>query len=81
MSNLSFWCFGTAHGFHSERKWKKIRDREFYKDITMERNNRKKYIHIERETDSNEIFAMPDKVESEIENDIENSNTILTRNT
>ena len=47
----------------------------------MERNNRKKYIHIERETDSNEIFAMPDKVESEIENDIENSNTILTRNT
>ena len=34
-----------------------LKDREFYKDITMERNNRKKYIHIDRETGSNEIFA------------------------
>ena len=47
----------------------------------MERNNRKKYMHNEHETDSNETFAMLDKVESEIESDIENSNTILTRNT
>ena len=38
-------------------------------------------MHNEHEADSNEIFAMLDKVESEIESDIENSNTILTRNT
>ena len=38
----------------------------------MERNNRKKYIHIDRGTGSNEIFAMLDKIESETESDIEN---------
>ena len=38
----------------------------------MERNNRKKYVHIDRETGSNEIFAMLDKTESETESDIEN---------
>ena len=38
----------------------------------MERNNRKKYIHIDRETGSNEIFAMLEKTESEIESDTEN---------
>ena len=48
-----------------------VKDREFYKDITMERNNRKKYIHIGRETGSNEIFAMLEKTESETESDTE----------
>ena len=43
-----------------------------YKDITMERNNRKKYIHIDPETGSNEIFAMLDKIKSATESDIEN---------
>ena len=38
----------------------------------MERNNRKKYVHIDRETGSNEIFAMLDKTENETESDIEN---------
>ena len=38
----------------------------------MERNNRKKYVHIDRETGSNEIFAMFDKIESETESDIDN---------
>ena len=38
----------------------------------MERNNRKKYVHIDRETGSNEIFAMLDKTESETESDVEN---------
>ena len=33
----------------------------------MERNNRKKYIHIERETGGNETFAMLDKIDSETE--------------
>ena len=37
----------------------------------MEKNNRKKYIHIDRETGSNEIFAMLDKIESETESDTE----------
>ena len=36
----------------------------------MERNNRKKYIHIDRETGSNEIYAMFD--ESNTESDTEN---------
>ena len=36
----------------------------------MERKNRKKYI--DRETSSNGIFAMLDKIESETESDIEN---------
>ena len=52
---------------------------EFYKDITMERNNRKKYIHIDRETGSNEIYAMLDEIESDTESDtgnlLENSDT------
>ena len=38
----------------------------------MERNNRKKYIHIDRETDINEIYAMQDEIESDTESDIEN---------
>ena len=38
----------------------------------MERNNRKKYIHIDRETGSNEIYAMLDEIESDTESDIEN---------
>ena len=46
--------------------------KEFYKDITMERNNRKKYIHIDRETGSNEIYAMLDEIESDTESGIEN---------
>ena len=45
---------------------------EFYKDIAMERNSRKKYIHIDRETGSNEIYAMLDEIESDTESDIEN---------
>ena len=38
----------------------------------MERNNRKKHIHIDRETGSSEIFAMLEKTESEIKSDTEN---------
>ena len=38
----------------------------------MESNNRKKYIHIDRETGSNEIFAKLDKIERETEIDNEN---------
>ena len=38
----------------------------------MGRNNRKKYIHIDRETDSNGIFAMLDKIESGTVSGIEN---------
>ena len=38
----------------------------------MERNNGKKYIHIDRETGSNEIYAMLDEIESDTESDIEN---------
>ena len=38
----------------------------------MERNNRKKYIHKDREKDSNEIFVMLDKIESETKSEIEN---------
>ena len=38
----------------------------------MERNNRKKYIHIGRETESNEIYPTLDKIESETESDTEN---------
>ena len=45
---------------------------EFYKDITMAKNNQKKYIHIDRETGSNEIYAMLDEIESDTESDIEN---------
>ena len=45
---------------------------EFYKDITMERNNWKKYFHIDPETGSNEIYAMLDELESDTENCIDN---------
>ena len=45
---------------------------EFYKDISVERNKRKKYIHIDRETDSNEIYAMLDEIQSDTESDTEN---------
>ena len=38
----------------------------------MERNNRKKYIRIDRETGSNEIYAMLDEIESDTESGIEN---------
>ena len=38
----------------------------------MERNSRKKYIHIDRETGSNEIYAMLDEIKSDTERDIEN---------
>ena len=38
----------------------------------MERNHRKKYIHIDRETGSNEIFAILDEIESDTESDIKN---------
>ena len=38
----------------------------------MERNNRRTYIHIDRETGSNEIYAMLDEIESDTESDIEN---------
>ena len=41
-----------------------VKDREFYKDITMERNRRKKYINIDRERVTNEIFEMLDKIVS-----------------
>ena len=41
----------------------------------MERNNRKKYIHIDRETGSNEIYAMLDEIESDTESDIENEDS------
>ena len=46
--------------------------RQSFKKILMERNNRKKYIHIGRETDSNEIYPTLDKIESETESDTEN---------
>ena len=49
-----------------------VKDRDFYKDITIERNSRKKYIHIHFETGSNEIFSMLQKIKSETESDIEN---------
>ena len=53
---------------------------EFYKDITMGKNNRKKYIHIDRGTmKCNEIYAMLDEIESDTESDtgnlLENSDT------
>ena len=38
----------------------------------MERSNRKKYIQIDCETGSKEIFPGFDKIESETESDIEN---------
>ena len=38
----------------------------------MERNNRRKYIHNDREAGSNEIYAMLDEIETDAESDIEN---------
>ena len=38
----------------------------------MESNKRKKYIHIDRETGSNQIYAMLDEIESNTKSDIEN---------
>ena len=84
-SNLSFCCFRIAHAFHSGYKWTKtgdwnfsyglksvhVKDGEFYKDITMEKNNRKKYIHIGHEMSSNEIFEMLGKIEDESESEFE----------
>ena len=59
MSN--FCCFRIAHGSHGGYKWIMgrgwnffyrlksvgVKGRGFYKNITMERNNRKKYLHID----------------------------------
>ena len=78
ISNLSFCYFELVHGSHSGYKLIKIRgwnisyslksvyvkDREFYKDITMERNRRKKYINIDCERVTNEIFAILYKIVS-----------------
>ena len=47
----------------------------------MERNNRKEYIDIDRETGSNEIYAMRDEIESDTESDIENLLKILIQGT
>ena len=49
-----------------------VKDRELYKDITIERNNWKNYIHIDHETGNNEITTMLEKIERETESDIEN---------
>lgn len=38
----------------------------------MKRNNRKKYMHIDCEAGSSEIFALIDKIENETKNVIEN---------
>ena len=38
----------------------------------MEKENRKTYVKIDRETGSDEIFAMLDQIESETESDVEN---------
>ena len=49
-----------------------VKDREFYKDITMKWNSRKEYIHVVRETSTNEIFAILGNTESETDSNIEN---------
>ena len=86
ISNLSFYCFRIAHGSHGEYNKKKkknwnfsyslksvyVKDRGFHKHFTIEKNNRKMYIHIDCETGSNETFAIFDKIESESGSDIEN---------
>ena len=74
--NLSLCYFRIAHGCHSGHKFCSLKSvyakhREFYKDIAIVRNNRKKYIHKDCETGSNEIFTMLEKIESETESDIE----------
>ena len=81
MSNLSFCSFGIVHISHSGHKWIKIRDwslksayikdRQFYKNIAMERSNRKKFIHIDRETWRYDLFAMHDKIKNETDSDTE----------
>ena len=38
----------------------------------MERNNIKKYIHIDRQTGNNKMFAMLDKIDYETEKNIKN---------
>ena len=43
-----------------------------HKDITIEKNSRKKYIHTDREMGSNETLSMLNKNESETESEIEN---------
>ena len=65
MENLSVKLFSLVWRVYAQKI-------EFYKNITMERNNRKKYIHIHWETGSNEIYAMLDEIESDTESDIEN---------
>ena len=46
---------------------------ECAKDRVLQRYpNGKKYIHIDRETGSNETYAMLDEIESDTESDIEN---------
>ena len=42
------------------------------KERVLQRNNRKKYIHIDWKTGSNEIYAMLDEIESDTESGIEN---------
>ena len=49
-----------------------VKDREFHKDVTMERNRNKKYRHIDRERVSNEIFRILDKIVNGTKNDNEN---------
>ena len=49
-----------------------VKDRAFYKDITMGRNNRKKYIHIYREPAATKYFQCWRKLKSDTESDIEN---------
>ena len=49
-----------------------VKDREFHKDVTMERNRSKKYRHIDRERVSNEIFRILDKIVNGTKNDNEN---------
>ena len=50
---------------------------EFYEDISVERNKRKKYIHIDRETGSNGIYVMLDEIQSDTESDTESDNENL----
>ena len=49
-----------------------VKYREFYKDIAMERNNKKTYMHTDTETGSNEIFVLIDKIENDTKNVNEN---------
>ena len=58
-----------------------VKVRKFCKSIVMERNNRKKYIHIDHETGSNEIFRMLGKTETRLRVTVKIFYKILTRNT